>query len=155
MGGRNCGTALRRKLCHFRQVRHGEFVFSIWIWMPPPPHTLIEIFALWNWVESRLSLCWVFYGWSQDGIVGNQGESREKRDWSWNYYAFCLASGNEDWSARLVVAGHAKLVGAEWSVWEFCEAVYLGNGAAVGCYMKIDMNWAWAAQTAVKWQHFW
>jgi len=45
-----------------------------------PPHTLIEIFALWNWVESRLSLCWVFYGWSQDGIVGNQGESREKRD---------------------------------------------------------------------------
>lgn len=46
----------------------------------PPPHTLIEIFALWNWVESRLSLCWVFYGWSQDGIVGNQGESREKRD---------------------------------------------------------------------------
>jgi len=50
-------------------VRHGEFVLAYGYGCLPPPHTAIEIFALWNWVESLLSLFGVLWmgvrmGWN-------------------------------------------------------------------------------------------
>lgn len=106
LGGRCCGTALRRKLCHFRQVRHGEFVLAYGsrpqprIPAPRSLHSSLEHplrFSLYGIGLSPDSA-----GWVLDAGVGDG-----------NYYAFCLLPGEAGFKCS-TLAGRACEISCRW-----------------------------------------
>lgn len=107
LGGRCCGTALRRKLCHFRQVRHGEFVLAYGSRHQP---RIPDPRSLHSSLEHPLRFS--LYG------IGLSPDSAGREWWMEIIMHFVFGRERRDSSARLLVAGHAKLVAAEWSVWE-------------------------------------